>query len=349
MWSGPGSTVDRVVHAGRLAGRQRQCPVPSVAAVRALSFAVGARYAVRPLEVPLDRALTSAPCSISNFTAAGFPLAAAHIKAVVPRNVSFAFTSAPCASSTLIASRLPVRAAIINGVSPLGRRSLTSAPAFSSFSINAGIAVNARQRQHTGTFAIDGLRVRCRCESAGPPFPGRRDIRPSAALSRHPLAAHSRLRAAAIACADAALSPFITASATSLRSAPKLTAGRINTRAYALIIRLRSCDFSTLEFLKPAGAVADTVLVNSEHVQNAQQKISGRNSLRGIRQVTPSFKSSGRAARQNVRHVVVLMLIRIAHVAAVENAGNGPATCRRHRVWISTCRGSKRTSERDSD
>jgi hypothetical protein len=70
-------------------------------------------------------------------TAAAWFSAAAHIKAVCPRQFSFAFTFAPWASSALTASGLPVRAAVISAVSPSGNREFGSAPALSNASIMA--------------------------------------------------------------------------------------------------------------------------------------------------------------------------------------------------------------------
>ena len=64
--------------------------------------------------------------------AGAWPSSAAHIKAVVPRRVSFAFAFAPWSSSTFIASTLPVRDATIRGVLPRGSCSFGSAPALIS-------------------------------------------------------------------------------------------------------------------------------------------------------------------------------------------------------------------------
>src|SRR5262245_794656 len=69
---------------------------------------------------------------------------------------------------------------------------------------------------------------------------------------------------------------------------------------------------------QPACAVADAFLINSEHIEDAQQKIPSWNRLRCVGQVASSLELPGCAAGQDVRHVVVLMLIRITHVGAVE-------------------------------
>ena len=63
---------------------------------------------------------------------------AAHIKAVVPPQLSCAFTCAPWSRRTLTASIFPVRAAIMSAVFPsIVRGASTAAPALSSFSIMA--------------------------------------------------------------------------------------------------------------------------------------------------------------------------------------------------------------------
>src|SRR2546427_12954312 len=61
--------------------------------------------------------------------------------------------------------------------------------------------------------------------------------------------------------------------------------------------------------------------MNSIHIQNAQQQISCRNGLSFIRQVTSSLELSAGAAYENMRHIIVLVLIRVAHVGAIENQG----------------------------
>ena len=83
------------------------------------------------------RLLTSAPASISTFTASAWFSAAAHISAVWPAVGSTVSTVAPLASSIFTASALPVLAAVISTVSPSGMAVLASAPALRSAAIMA--------------------------------------------------------------------------------------------------------------------------------------------------------------------------------------------------------------------
>src|SRR5205823_9937659 len=65
-----------------------------------------------------ERTLTFAPRSMSSFAASGWLSETAHIKEVVPPQVSTALICAPLSRRTLIASGLPVREAIMSAVSP---------------------------------------------------------------------------------------------------------------------------------------------------------------------------------------------------------------------------------------
>ena len=92
---------------------------------------------------------------MSILTAAGWRSEAAHIKAVVPPQVSFALTLAPLSSSTLMASVLPVRDAIISAVSPDGvSGAFGSAPALISLFDHGRIAVQRRQLHRFRAFAV---------------------------------------------------------------------------------------------------------------------------------------------------------------------------------------------------
>src|SRR5882762_9641419 len=81
------------------------------------------------------------------------------------------------------------------------------------------------------------------------------------------------------------------------------------------------CPCGYLQFRQPVRTVTLTIYVNSIHIQNAQQQISCRNGLSFIRQVTSSLELSAGAADEKMRHIIVLVLIRVAHVGAVENQG----------------------------
>src|SRR5258707_9474401 len=70
---------------------------------------------------------------------------------------------------------------------------------------------------------------------------------------------------------------------------------------------------------QPAGAVADAVLLNAIQLENAQQKIPAGDGFGRIRQVTVPLHLAGFAADQNVRHVVLQVLIGCAHLAALDS------------------------------
>ena len=113
-----------------------------------------------PRSAGSERALISAPCWIRSWMAGAWPSSAAHIKAVVPRRVSFAFTSAPWSSSTLIASTLPVRDATMSGVLPSGSCSLASAPALSSAAMIGASPLMLASHKRRGAVAVRGLGIR---------------------------------------------------------------------------------------------------------------------------------------------------------------------------------------------
>src|SRR5881628_479036 len=121
---------------------------------------------------------------------------------------------------------------------------------------------------------------------------------------------------------SAALSPFMTASATSLRPAawataagPSIDATRANTKRFIN----SSPRTPGSQLREPVRAVALQVLVNPVHVEHAQQQVAGRHRLAIVGEVPVAFQVSIRATDQDVRHVVMLVLIRIAHVRAVHD------------------------------
>ena len=59
--------------------------------------------------------------------------------------------------------------------------------------------------------------------------------------------------------------------------------------------------------------------MNAVHVQNAQKEVARRERLRRIRHVPPSFELTRCAAHQNVRHVIVKVLIGVAHVGPIQD------------------------------
>ena len=80
--------------------------------------------------------------------------AAAHISAVSPNQRSCALGSAPRASSMRMASTLPVRDAVISTVSPSGVAPFASAPACSSASMIARVAVLGGQLERRRAVAV---------------------------------------------------------------------------------------------------------------------------------------------------------------------------------------------------
>ena len=104
-----------------------------------------ARTAKRSADQPaVDRSSTSAPSSRRACTAAGWFSAAAHMRAVWPRQRSRARRSAPRASSIRMMRTSPVRAAVINAVSPSGRASFASPPASSRASTTGALPARTR-------------------------------------------------------------------------------------------------------------------------------------------------------------------------------------------------------------
>src|SRR5262245_2535039 len=78
---------------------------------------------------------------------------------------------------------------------------------------------------------------------------------------------------------------------------------------------------TTSQLRQPVGAVALRLLVNPVHVEHAQQQIPGRHRLALVGEVPVPFELSVGAADENMRDVVVLVLIRIPHVGAVHDQG----------------------------
>ena len=59
--------------------------------------------------------------------------------------------------------------------------------------------------------------------------------------------------------------------------------------------------------------------MDAVHIQDAQQQVAGCHGLAFVRDMAVAFQLSVGAADQDVRHVVVLVLVRVAHVGAVQN------------------------------
>src|SRR5438132_1357355 len=105
------------------------------------------------------------------------------------------------------------------------------------------------------------------------------------------------------------------ASATGLVTAPvAVTANTSDTAQIIATYRTRMLYQSC----QPAVAITNAVLMNAVHIQNAEQKIPRSDGLSWIRQVTSPLELAGCAADQHVRHIVVQMLVGIAHIGAVQ-------------------------------
>ena len=115
-----------------------------------------------------------------------------------------------------------MRDAIISAVSPRGSASFGSAPAFSRLSMRA--ALPFRQASESG---VDPSRLAtftlARRGSTGPSWRGHRGRPPNGAPSPHRPGATFTSAFCASSARTAALSPRMTASATSLRAAPRVT------------------------------------------------------------------------------------------------------------------------------
>ena len=254
-----------------------------------------------------ERALTSAPWSSSNVTAAACPWSAAHISAVVPRRLSFALTCAPRSSNTFIAATLPVRDAIISArLAP--RQRLVRIRARLQQALDDGRRSPFSQASDSGvapsrlaTFDVGpGL------NATGRSWPGPHGRPPSAARSRRRPASRSRRLSAPATRArprhrrasprrprrsSAAPRPAIdeqqpqrttsneTISSASSRRLPKHRRIRRirGTRQCNRILKDPVYSSQRLEFLEPARAVPDVLFVNVEPVQHAQQQVARRN------------------------------------------------------------------------
>src|SRR5215831_16914793 len=120
----------------------------------------------------------------------------------------------------------------------------------------------------------------------------------------------------------AALSPFMAASATSLRPAAQkvIVAIENNSSAKAArnVFRIMSAVIS-LELREPVGAVALFIPMDAIHIEDAQQQVSGCDGFSLEVNMASAFELSVDTANEVVRHIVMLMLIRVAHVGAMQN------------------------------
>src|SRR5262249_36781022 len=119
---------------------------------------------------------------------------------------------------------------------------------------------------------------------------------------------------------SAVASPFITASATSLWLAAADIPAQPAARMSAIVIDVRmTLSSASGQLRQPVGAVALLVLVDAVQVEHRQQQVSRRDRLAFVREVPIALQLSVRAADEDVRHVVMLVLIRVPHVRAVHD------------------------------
>ena len=161
---------------------------------------------------------------MSILTAAGWRSETAHIRAVVPPQVSFALTFAPLSNSTLTASVFPVRDAIMSAVSPYWvSGTFGSAPALMSISTIAAWPFSAASciGVAPARFAVDTL-APARISSSAVSRSSSRTAQCSAVVPSICGALTSAFRCSRER--TASLFRFMAASASSLLAAPTLTA-----------------------------------------------------------------------------------------------------------------------------
>src|SRR5579885_1155037 len=121
-------------------------------------------------------------------------------------------------------------------------------------------------------------------------------------------------------------SPRLAASATALLPAPEAPQHSAETAAHTtnadftgLIARSPLLHHELHETGQVTGAVADAFLLDAVHLDDAQQEIARGHRLGRERQVASALQLPARAADQDVRNVVVQVLVGVSHVGAVEH------------------------------
>src|SRR5215471_9370200 len=71
-------------------------------------------------------------------------------------------------------------------------------------------------------------------------------------------------------------------------------------------------SFVVLQFLEQTRTVSLLILLNTVHVQDTQQEISGRHRLSVVMDMAAAFELAAESADEEMRHIVMLMLIRVA-------------------------------------
>src|ERR1700678_420991 len=118
-------------------------------------------------------------------------------------------------------------------------------------------------------------------------------------------------------------SPFMAASATGLVLAPKAPRHNSNAPPHTagqMERTLRARIFDLLnQTRQPARAIADLIFMDAVQIENTRQHVPGGNGLRFISQVAISLELPGGSANQNVRHVIMQVLVGVAHIGAIKD------------------------------
>src|SRR6266850_1747522 len=109
-------------------------------------------------------------------------------------------------------------------------------------------------------------------------------------------------------CGSVACAPLVTPEHTAMRNAKK--------RRF-----MTSCIGSSrpLQAREPSRTVALHVPLDPVQVEEAEQQVAGRHRLPLVVEVPVAFQLAAGAADEEVRDVVVLMLVRVAHVRPVQD------------------------------
>jgi len=73
------------------------------------------------------------------------------------------------------------------------------------------------------------------------------------------------------------------------------------------------------QFFETPGAVTETVAMDIELVEDTQQQVARWHRLGRVGKMTSAFQATVVATEQDMRHIIVQMLVRITHVAAVQH------------------------------
>src|SRR5438876_3026064 len=109
------------------------------------------------------------------------------------------------------------------------------------------------------------------------------------------------------------------ASATSLPEAAAAAAANDETSNEIHRTRVARITCPQLQVFEPPRTVSELGTVDTEKVEHAQQKIASRNCFRRVREMPAAAKRAGGASDENMWDVIVHVLIRVPHVASIQN------------------------------